>query len=58
MIIKVRVIPNSKSESIEELAPQTYRIKFREKETEGKADNAVISMLLEHFKARKPAPWC
>lgn len=53
MIIKVRVIPNSKSESIEELEPMNYRIKVRAKAVDGMANDAAIEAISAHFKANR-----
>jgi hypothetical protein len=53
MIIKVRVVPNSKSESVERLGDAIYRVKVREKAIEGKANEAVIEALSAHFKVKR-----
>ena len=53
MRIKVRVTPNSKSDAIERLDDGTYRIKVTAKPERGKANEAVISLLSEHFNVKK-----
>ena len=49
MRIKVRVVPNSKKESIQELDNATYRIKVREKAMEGRANEAVLKLIAKHI---------
>ena len=48
MRIKVRVVPNSKKESVQELDSATYRIKVREKAIEGRANEAVLRLIAKH----------
>ena len=48
MRIKVRVVPNSKKESIQELDKGTYRIKVREKAMDGRANEAVLKLIAKH----------
>ena len=49
MRIKIHVTPNSKSNAMERLDDGTYRIKVTAKPERGKANEAVISLLSEHF---------
>jgi hypothetical protein len=53
MIIKVRVIPNSKTESVLCVDEANYRLKVREKAIEGRANEAVVEALASYFKVRK-----
>ncbi len=53
VIVKVRIIPNSKAESVEELGQADYKIKVREKAIDGKANIAVIAALSSYFNVRK-----
>lgn len=48
MRIKVRVVPNSKKESIQQIDSTTYRIKVREKAMEGRANEAVLRLITKH----------
>lgn len=50
MMIKVRVVPNSKTESVQQTGETSYRLKIREKAIEGRANIAVVAALAEHFK--------
>jgi hypothetical protein len=53
MIIKVRVVPNSKVESLQMLPDKSYRLKVKEKAVEGRANAAVIAALSLHFNVRE-----
>jgi len=53
MIIKARVIPNSRTESVEEIGVSNYRIKVREKAMDGRANIAAIAALSSYFNVRK-----
>ena len=53
MVIKVRVIPNSKHESIERLGDTEYKVKVAEKAIGGRANIAVVTALSFYFKVRK-----
>ncbi len=53
MRIKIHVTPNSKSNAVERLDDGTYRIKVTAKPERGKANEAVISLLSEHFNVKK-----
>ena len=53
MIISVRVVPNSKSESVQRVNETSYRIKIREKALEGRANIAVVEVIAARFKVRK-----
>ena len=52
MIIKVRVVPNSKEEGIEE-REGIYRIKVKEKAIRGRANAAMIALLAEKFGVKR-----
>ncbi len=49
MIIKVRVKPGSKEESIEEVSPREYYIRLKEKAEDGKANKKLINLLAKEF---------
>jgi len=51
--IAVRVLPNSKTNSIERIGNAEYRVKVSAKAVGGKANEAVILVLAEHFKVKK-----
>ncbi|MCL5008600.1 MAG: DUF167 domain-containing protein [Candidatus Marsarchaeota archaeon] len=53
MIIKIRVIPNSKTESVELTGQGSYKLKIREKPIEGNANMAVVKILASYFKVKK-----
>ncbi len=53
MIIKVRVVPNSKSESVQKTGEESYKVKVREKALEGRANEAVVEALAAYFKTKK-----
>ena len=57
MIIKIRVIPNSKIESVRQTGEAEYKVKVIEKALEGKANTAVVDMLASYFKVRKTDVW-
>ena len=48
MKIKIRVVPNSKKESIQQIDSTTYKIKVREKAIEGRANEAVLRLIAKH----------
>ena len=52
MIIKVRVVPNSKEEGIEE-REGIYRIKVKEKAIRGRANAAMMALLAEKFGVKR-----
>lgn len=47
--ISVIVKPNAKKVSVEKIDDQTYRISVKSPPTEGKANEAVIKAIAEHF---------
>ena len=49
MIIKVRVKPGSKEESIEQKSPREYFIRLKEKAEDGKANVRLINLLSKEF---------
>ena len=53
MIINLRVVPDSKVETLEKLTPVSYKLKIREKAMEGRANIAVIATLSSHFNVKK-----
>ncbi len=53
MMIMVRVVPNSRSESVHETAANEFRVKVRAKAMDGKANAAVIVLLSAHFRVRE-----
>ena len=53
MQINVKVIANSSQEKIEKISESEYKIHLKEKAIKGKANNALIEMLAEHFEKRK-----
>ena len=53
MIIKVRVVPNSREESMQKTGERTYRLKLREKAIEGRANVVAIEKIAAYFGVRK-----
>lgn len=53
MYIKVRVTPESQSESLEKKAPDLFDIHVKEKAKLGRANARVIALLRQHFKQAK-----
>lgn len=53
MHIKVRVVVESKKESFEKTAEDTFSVSVREKAEQGKANKRVQELLGDHFE--KPA---
>jgi len=50
MLIKVKVFPNSKKESIVRKSSDSFEIRVKEKAQRGQANNAVIRSLASYFK--------
>lgn len=53
MQLLVEVKPNSKQESVEKITDAVYKVRVRAPAQEGKANEAVIKALAEHFKVAK-----
>lgn len=53
MIIKVKVIPNSKAELVQQIGPLDYVLKVRERAIEGRANSAAIALLASYFNVKK-----
>jgi len=51
--IEVQVKPNSRKESIERLESGIYKVAVNAPPQEGRANEAVIELLAEHFKVSK-----
>lgn len=49
MLIKVRVVPNSKLELLERIGTRSYKLKVRAKATGGLANAAAVKALASHF---------
>ena len=49
MLIKVRAFPNSKEESVNKTADDTFEIKVREKPVHGLANARIRQLLARHF---------
>lgn len=50
MLIKVKVLPNSKNEEVVKKSKDSFEVKVREKPLEGRANKAVIKVIALHFK--------
>lgn len=50
MRIEVKIQPNSKHESIEQISPNQLKVKTRARPIEGKANERLIELLAEYFK--------
>ena len=55
MMLKVRVTPNSKADSVSLAADGTCKVKLRAKPIRGAANEALIEVLSEHFKVKPSA---
>ena len=53
MLINIKVIPRSKSNSIEKDGDGNYKVKLNAPPVEGKANAALIKFLAEYFKIKK-----
>ena len=53
VLIKVKVIPNSKFEVLQKINPTSYKLKVKEKAIEGRANIAVINALSSYFNVKK-----
>jgi len=53
MLIKIKVIPNSQKNEIVEQSPTFMKIKIAAPPEKGKANQALIKFLAEHFKIPK-----
>ena len=53
VLIKVKVIPNSKFEVLQKINPTNYKLKVKEKAIEGRANIAVINALSSYFNVKK-----
>ena len=53
MQLLVEVKPNSKQESVEKITDLVYKVRVRAPAREGKANEAVIKALAEHFRVAK-----
>lgn len=54
MIIKIRVLPrSSRNEIVGNMADGTLKVKLTAAPVDGKANNALIELLAEHFKTSK-----
>ncbi len=53
MIIRVRVLPNSRSEAVLKTGEGRYKVKVREKALDGKANAAVVDALAGYFGVRR-----
>ena len=54
MIIRVRVIPNSRTTLVQQVAPSEYVLKVRERAVDGRANSAAIDLLSSYFNVKKP----
>lgn len=55
MRIKIRVTPNSKREGVERQSDGSYKVRVREKATEGRANAAAVAALSRHFNVSASA---
>lgn len=53
MLIKVKVIPESKKYSVTKKSPDSYLVAVKEKAENGQANQAVLLLLSEHFHINK-----
>ncbi len=50
MLIKVKVQTGARAESVQRLAPDSYRVTVREKPVENRANERVIAVMARYFK--------
>ena len=53
VVIEVKVIPRASREKVLLIAPNRYKVYLTEPALEGKANQALIELMSEHFKVRK-----
>ncbi|MFA6228401.1 MAG: DUF167 domain-containing protein [Patescibacteria group bacterium] len=53
MQLLIEVKPNSKQEAVEKITDSVYKIRVRAPAREGRANEAVIRILADHFKVAK-----
>ena len=53
MIFRVKVFPNSKTQKVVKKTNNDFEVRIKEKPIEGKANEAVISVLADYFKISK-----
>ncbi len=53
MIIKVKVVPNSRKASVELMDDGSYKVRVDAKPVRGRANIRLIEILAEHFSAGK-----
>lgn len=53
MRVTVKVIPKSKSNSVEEVSPSVLKVKTTSPAEKGKANESVISLVADYFKVKK-----
>jgi uncharacterized protein len=53
MRLTISVKPNARKEAVEAIAPGEYRVSVKAPAQEGRANEAVIRVLAEHFKVAK-----
>ena len=53
MRIEVKVQPNAKHEGVEVLGPRHLKVRTKAPPREGKANEAVVKMVAEHFGVAK-----
>ncbi|KKQ31996.1 MAG: hypothetical protein US49_C0021G0002 [candidate division TM6 bacterium GW2011_GWF2_37_49] len=53
LTIKVKVLTNTKEESIEQLSSGEYKIKTRSKPISGDANCSIIRIISKHFKVKE-----
>ncbi|RKZ24829.1 DUF167 domain-containing protein [bacterium] len=53
MLIKVKVFPGSKKDSIEKKGIDSFEVQVKEKAKEGRANKAVIEILSDYFNIPK-----
>lgn len=53
MIIKVKVTPGSREDKVIGMEGDTLKVKLRAPPEDGKANQALIEILAEHFKVHK-----
>jgi len=55
MLVKVHVVPKSKSVKIEELAEKCLRVRLISPPVDGRANNELIKLLARYYKKNKSA---
>ena len=55
MVLRIKVKPNARASSLEQLPDGTWQAKLKAPPVDGKANEELIALVAEHFRCRKSA---